>query len=80
LKVLAAYWLWHRRKEGAVPGLVLLWSSAVFWYRFALPLGPLLGVAELVRLIFVWRTLDRGPPPFRRATVNRSRTADKEDE
>ena len=60
LKVLAAYWLWHCRKDGAVLGLVLLWPSAIFWYGFALPLGPLLGIAELVLLIAVWRTLDRG--------------------
>ena len=63
LKVLAAYWLWNRRRDGAVLGLVLIWPSAIFWYGFALPLGPLLGMTELVLLIFVWRTLDRGVSP-----------------
>jgi hypothetical protein len=58
-KVLAAYWLWNCRRDGAVLGLVLTWPSAIFWYGFALPLGPLLGIAEVVLLIVVWRTLDR---------------------
>jgi hypothetical protein len=58
-KVLAAYWLWTCRRDGAVLGLVLIWPSAIFWYGFALPLGPLLGIAELLLLIVVWRTLDR---------------------
>ncbi len=38
-------------------GLILLGLSPIFWYGFALPLGPLLGVAQLVLLILVWRTL-----------------------
>jgi hypothetical protein len=58
-KVLAAYWLWNGRRDGAVLGLVLIWPSAIFWYGFALPLGPLLGIAELVLLIVCWRSLDR---------------------
>lgn len=63
LKVLAAYWLWHVRKDGAVLGLALTLPSAIFWYGFALPLGPLLGIAEVVLLIFGWRTLDRHVSP-----------------
>lgn len=58
MKFLAAYWLWHSRKDGAVLGLILLCLSAIFWYGFALPLGPLLGIAEVVLLLLVWRTLD----------------------
>lgn len=57
MKFLAAYWLWHSRKDGAVLGLILLCLSAIFWYGFALPLGPLLGLAELVLLILVWKFL-----------------------
>lgn len=38
---LAAYWLWQSRREGAVLGLILLGLSTIFWYRFALPFGPL---------------------------------------
>jgi hypothetical protein len=58
-KVLAAFWLWNNRIDGAVLGLVLMWPSAIFWYGFALPLGPLIGIGEVVLLIVVWRTLDR---------------------
>ena len=58
-KVLGAYWLWNFRRDGAVLGLVLIWPSAIFWYGFALSLGPLLGIAELVLLIVCWRSLDR---------------------
>jgi len=61
-KVLAAYWLWNCRKDGAVLGLVLIWPSAIFWYGFALPLGPLLGIAEVVLSIMVWTTLDGASP------------------
>ena len=57
-KVLAAYWLWNCRRDGAVLGLVLIWPSAIFWYGFALPLGPPLGIAEIVLLTMVWKTLD----------------------
>ncbi len=60
LKIMAAYWLWHSRKDGAVLGLILLGLSMVFWYGFALPLGPLLGIAQLVLLLLVWSTLS--PP------------------
>jgi hypothetical protein len=57
LKILAAYWLGKSRKEGAILGFILLGMSIIFWYGFALPLGPLLGVAQIVLLILVWNTL-----------------------
>jgi hypothetical protein len=57
LKILAAYWLWNSRSDGAVLGLILLGLSTIFWYGFALPLGPLLGIAEVVLLMLVWKTL-----------------------
>jgi hypothetical protein len=57
LKIMAAYWLWHSKRDGAVLGLLLLGLSTIFWYGFALPLGPLLGIAELVLLVLVWRDL-----------------------
>ena len=57
MRFLAAYWLWQSRRDGAVLGLILLGLSTIFWYGFVLPLGPLLGVAELVLLMLVWRTL-----------------------
>lgn len=57
LKVLAGYWLWGSRKDGAVLELVLLGLSAIFWYGFALPLGPLFGIVQVVLLVLAWRNL-----------------------
>jgi hypothetical protein len=54
---MAANWLWHSRKDGAVLGLILLGLSTIFWYGFALPLGPVDGIMELVLLMLVWREL-----------------------
>jgi len=58
LKLLAAYWLWNGRMDGAILLLILLGLSAIFWYAFALPFGPLVGVIEIVLLALVWRSLD----------------------
>lgn len=57
LKILAAHWLWSSRKDGAVLALILLGLSAIFWYGFALPLGPLVGSMQVVSLILAWRSL-----------------------
>ena len=57
MKILAAYWLWNARKDGAVFGLILVGLSAIFWYGFELPVGPVLGIPEVVLLALVWRTL-----------------------
>lgn len=57
LKILAAYWIWNSRLDGAVLELILLGLSALFWYGFALPFGPVVGILQLVLLALVWRTL-----------------------
>ena len=57
LKILAAYWLWNSRLDGAVLELILLGLSTIFWYGFALPFGPLLGITQIVLLALVWSTL-----------------------
>lgn len=57
LKLLAAYWLWHARMDGAVLLVILLGLSAVFWYAFELPFGPLAGLIEIVLLALVWQSL-----------------------
>ena len=54
LKLLAAYWLWHEQRDGAVLALILLGLSVMFWYCFALPLGPLVGGVEAVLLVLAW--------------------------
>ena len=57
LKILAGYWLWGTRMYGAVLELILLGLSALFWYGFALPLGPILGGAQIILLAFAWGAL-----------------------
>jgi len=57
LNILAAYWLWNIRMDGAVLEVILLGLSAIFWYGFALPLGPLLGIIQVVLLALAWSSL-----------------------
>lgn len=57
LKILAAYWLWNGRIDGAVLETILLGLSAIFWYGFALPLGPLLGAVQVILLALSWKLL-----------------------
>ena len=57
LKLLAAYWLWQMRLDGAILEIILLGLSAVFWYAFALPFGPIGGVVQVVLLALVWNSL-----------------------
>jgi hypothetical protein len=57
LKILAGYWLRGARMDGAVLELILLGLSAIFWYGFALPLGPLLGDIQIILLALAWSTL-----------------------
>lgn len=57
LRVLAGHWLSLGRLDGAVLELILLGLSAIFWYGFELPLGPIFGIAEVVLLVLVWGAL-----------------------
>jgi hypothetical protein len=57
LKVLAAYWLGQSRLDGAILELILLSLSAIFWYGFAVPFGPVFGLPQLVLLAMVWSSL-----------------------
>jgi hypothetical protein len=57
LKILAAYWLWNGRVDGAVLEMILLGLSAIFWYGFELPFGPLLGVIQVILLAMAWKLL-----------------------
>ena len=57
LKFLSVYWLWNSRLDGAVLQLILLGLSAIFWYGFALPYGPLLGLPQLILIALVWQEL-----------------------
>jgi hypothetical protein len=56
LKLLAAYWIWHARLDGAILEIILLGLSAIFWYAFELPFGWLGGVIQIVLLALVWNS------------------------
>jgi hypothetical protein len=58
LKLLSAFWLWNFRLDGAVLELILLGISAIFWYGFELPFGPLLGLTQIVLILLTWNTLN----------------------
>jgi hypothetical protein len=57
LKILAGYWLSNSRMDGAILEIILLGLSAIFWFGFALPLGPLFGIIQVVLLVLAWRNL-----------------------
>ena len=44
-ELVTGWLLWHRRRGGAVLALALLPVEFAFWIGFALPLGPVLGLA-----------------------------------
>ena len=52
-KYLAAWWLLGGRVDGAALQLVLLGASAVFWYGFAVPYGPVLGIPQVILIALV---------------------------
>lgn len=53
-RILAAYWLWRERFDGAVLELILLGLSAIFWYGFALPFGPPGAALEIMLMVLSW--------------------------
>ena len=55
LKLLAAYWTWGHRMDGPVLQLILLGISAIFWYGFALPFGPPVGLIQVVLIALSWK-------------------------
>lgn len=57
LKLLAAYWLWQARLDGAILEIILLGLSAIFWYAFELPFGWLGGMVLAILLALVWTSL-----------------------
>jgi hypothetical protein len=57
LLVVAGILLWNGERTGAILGLVTLVPAAVYWWGFALPFGPLLGIASAVLVIVDWGRL-----------------------
>ena len=50
-RFLAAYWIWNLRMDGFALELILLGLSILFWYGFAVPFGPVLGIPVFILLI-----------------------------
>ncbi|MCW5850796.1 MAG: hypothetical protein KIT87_12040 [Anaerolineae bacterium] len=56
LKLLAAYWTWNLRLDGPILELILLAISAIFWYGFALPFGPVVGLPQILLIVLTWKS------------------------
>ena len=54
MKYFSAYWLWNMKFEGVALQLVLLGISAIFWYGYMIPYGPLFGVIQIILIIMTW--------------------------
>lgn len=61
LQAAAAVLLWRRRPAGAVLALVSVALGGVFWWGFALPVGPVLGLLAVVLVLAGWPALAQGP-------------------
>jgi len=62
-EVAAGWLLWQRRRAGAVLALALLPAEFAFWIGFALPLGPVAGLARTVLVLLSWSSLSRRRAP-----------------
>jgi hypothetical protein len=50
LLVVAGVFLWNGARSGAILTLTLLIPAGVYWWGFALPFGPVLGLASIILL------------------------------
>ena len=57
LQVVAGVLVWRRRPAGATLALVSVALGAIFWWGFALPVGPVLGVLAVVGVLAGWPAL-----------------------
>ena len=57
--VIAGVLLWRGRRAGAMLTFALIPVEAIFWWGFALPIPPLLGVVRGALTAVAWRRLRR---------------------
>jgi hypothetical protein len=57
LFVVSGIMLWNGQRFGAILGLVALVPGLVYWWGFALPFGPLLGIASAALVLTSWSYL-----------------------
>jgi len=53
---LAGYWLWKSQRKGGILAISLLALSAIFWWGFALPIPPVLGLLLAGLLAAGWKS------------------------
>jgi hypothetical protein len=58
-ELLAGWLLWRHRRSGGLLALALLPFEFAFWVGFALPLGPVAGLARTVLVLLAWSSLRR---------------------
>ena len=54
---LPGYWLWKSHQKGGILGIIFLAVSSVFWWGFALPIPPLVGLLHIGLLAGGWKSL-----------------------
>lgn len=64
-EVVAGFLLWRKKRSGGLLALVLLPLEFAFWIGFALPLGPVVGLARTGLVLMAW-------PEFRAADARRT--------
>ena len=57
IEIVAGSLLWTGAKSGAILGFAVVPLAAVFWWGFALPLGPPLALASVILVIVNWSHL-----------------------
>jgi hypothetical protein len=57
--------LWRRRRAGVVLALAVLPFEFAFWIGFALPFGPVIGLARTALVLAAGRRSSRDTPPDR---------------
>lgn len=57
LYIPAGYWLWKSQRKGGNLGVSLLAPSAAFWWGFALPIPPTVGLLLAGLLVAGWKSL-----------------------
>jgi hypothetical protein len=62
LGIPAGYWLWKSQRKGGILAISLLALSAIFWWGFALPFPPVVGLLLAGLLAAGWKSLNGSRP------------------
>lgn len=53
----AGWLLWRGQRSGAILALATLLPGAIYWWGFALPIPPIMGLARTLLIVGAWKTL-----------------------